>query len=266
MVPCYKSVGLSISTSALVAELVDAQVSGTCVRKDVGVRVPFRAPSLIIVPALEKSVKTLYSGGMTIYLHKGDLPSGLSFPNGAAIDSETMGLNLLRDRLCLIQVSAGDGDAHLVQFDNGRYEAPRLKALLEDKSIEKIFHFARFDLAACMIYLGVDCSRIYCTKTASRLARTFTDRHSLRELCRDLLGVDLNKQQQSSDWGADTLTEDQKTYAANDVLYLHQLRDKLDAMLVREGRTEMARAVFDFLPVRAALDLEGWAELDIFAH
>lgn len=203
---------------------------------------------------------------MTIYLHQNDLPEGIDFPNGVAIDSETMGLNPVRDRLCLIQLSSGDGNAHLVQFTDPSYDAPNLKKLLSDQKIEKLFHFARFDIAACMAYLDVSCNPVYCTKTASRLVRTFTDRHSLRELCRELIGVDLSKQQQSSDWGAPVLTEDQKTYAANDVLYLHQLREKLDVMLEREGRTELARAVFDFLPVRAALDLEGWPDFDIFAH
>ena len=203
---------------------------------------------------------------MTIYLHQNDLPEGLDFPNGVAIDSETMGLNPVRDRLCLIQLSSGDGNAHLVQFTDPSYAAPNLKKLLSYPSIEKLFHFARFDIAACMAYLDVTCNPVYCTKTASRLVRTFTDRHSLRELCRELIGVDLSKQQQSSDWGAPVLTEDQKAYAANDVLYLHQIKEKLDVMLEREGRAELARAVFDFLPVRAALDLEGWPDFDIFAH
>jgi ribonuclease D len=203
---------------------------------------------------------------MTIYLHQNDLPEGLDFPNGVAIDSETMGLNPVRDRLCLIQLSSGDGNAHLVQFTDPSYDAPNLKKLLADPSVEKLFHFARFDIAACMAYLDVTCNPVYCTKTASRLVRTFTDRHSLRELCRELIGVDLSKQQQSSDWGAPVLTEDQKAYAANDVLYLHQIKEKLDVMLEREGRTELARAVFDFLPVRSALDLEGWPDFDIFAH
>ncbi len=203
---------------------------------------------------------------MTIYLHKNDLPAGLSFPNGVAIDSETMGLNPVRDRLCLVQLSAGDGDAHLVQFTGRDYSAPNLKKLLADTKTDKIFHFARFDIAAIKAYLGVECAPVYCTKTASRLARTFTDRHSLKELCRELLGIELSKQQQSSDWGAETLSEDQKYYAASDVLYLHQLREKLDIMLKREGRDTLARACFDFLPARAALDLEGWPDFDIFAH
>jgi ribonuclease D len=203
---------------------------------------------------------------MTIYLYENDLPAGLEFPNGVAIDSETMGLNPIRDRLCLIQLSSGDGNAHLVQFKDPAYEAPNLKKLLSDPTIDKIFHFARFDIAAIMAYLNVECHPVYCTKTASRLVRTFTDRHSLKELCRELLGIEMSKQQQSSDWGAATLSEDQKAYAASDVLYLHQLREKLDLMLARENRTELAQACFDFLPVRAALDLEGWPDFDIFAH
>lgn len=203
---------------------------------------------------------------MTIYLYENDLPEGLEFPNGVAIDSETMGLNPIRDRLCLIQLSSGDGNAHLVQFKDPTYNAPNLKKLLADPTIDKIFHFARFDIAAVMAYLNVECYPVYCTKTASRLVRTFTDRHSLKELCRELLGVEMSKQQQSSDWGAETLSEDQKTYAASDVLYLHKLREKLDIMLERENRAELAQACFDFLPVRAALDLEGWPDFDIFAH
>jgi ribonuclease D len=203
---------------------------------------------------------------MTITLYQNDLPAGLAFPNGVAIDTETMGLNLIRDRLCLIQLSGGDGHAHLVQFTDPGYDAPNLKALLSDPAIKKIFHFARFDLASIKAYLGVDCPSVYCTKTASRLARTFTDRHSLKELCRELIGVELSKQQQSSDWGAKTLTEEQKAYAASDVLYLHQLREKLDEMLKREGRDALAQACFDFLPARANLDLAGWTDFDIFAH
>ena len=203
---------------------------------------------------------------MTIYLYQNDLPAGMEFPNGVAIDTETMGLNPVRDRLCLMQLSSGDGNAHLVQFTDPSYDAPNLKKMLADPAIDKLFHFARFDIAAIMAYLNVECAPVYCTKTASRLVRTFTDRHSLKELCRELLGVELSKQQQSSDWGAPTLSEDQKFYAANDVLHLHQLREKLDIMLEREGRTELARACFDFLPVRSALDLEGWPDFDIFAH
>lgn len=203
---------------------------------------------------------------MTITLHKGDLPKGLSFGSSVAIDTETMGLNPARDRLCLIQLSSGDGNAHLVQFSPGQYDAPNLKALLLDRSVQKIYHFGRFDIASIKAYLNVEATPAYCTKIASRMARTFTDKHSLKELCRELLGVELSKQQQSSDWGADTLSEEQLAYAASDVLYLHKLKAKLDDMLAREGRTELAQAAFDFLPVRATLDLEGWADVDIFAH
>ncbi len=200
------------------------------------------------------------------HLHHDDLPAGLGFGQSVAIDSETMGLDPLRDRLCLIQLSAGDGVCHLVQFHGGDYSAPNLKALFADPEVTKLFHFARFDLAAIQQYLGVTRGPVYCTKIASRLARTFTDRHGLKDLCRDLLGVEISKQMQSSDWGAAELSEEQLRYAASDVLYLHRLRAALDAMLEREGRAELARACFEFLPGRAALDLAGWADVDIFAH
>src|ERR1700720_1987493 len=203
---------------------------------------------------------------MSHKLHRGDLPEGISFGNAVAVDTEAMGLNPHRDRLCLGQLSAGEGAAHLVPLAPGKYEAPRLKALMADSSVTKLFHFARFDLAMIYHYLGVMAGPVYCTKIASRLARTFTDRHGLRDLCKDLIGVDLSKQQQSSDWGAAALTDQQLRYAASDVLHLHALRARLDAMLAREGRTELARSCFDFLPARALLDLEGWAEQDIFAH
>jgi len=203
---------------------------------------------------------------MSHKLHRGDLPEGIDFGSAVAIDTEAMGLNPHRDRLCVVQLSAGDGDAHLVQLAPGAYDAPRLKTLMADPSVTKIFHFARFDLAMIYHYLGVMAGPVYCTKIASRLARTFTDRHGLRDLCKDLLGVDLSKQQQSSDWGAPTLTEEQLRYAATDVLHLHALRAKLDTMLVREGRADLAKAAFDFLPARVLLDLEGWPEQDIFAH
>jgi len=199
-------------------------------------------------------------------LHGGDLPAGLDFGSVVAIDTEAMGLNPHRDRLCLAQLSSGDGNAHLVQFEPGRYEAPHLKRLLADPGVVKLFHFARFDLAMMYQYLGVMAGPVYCTKIASRLARTFTDRHGLRDLCKDLLGVDLSKQQQSSDWGAASLSGDQQRYAASDVLHLHALRARLDAMLAREGRLELARSCFEFLPNRVLLDLAGWAEQDIFAH
>lgn len=207
---------------------------------------------------------------MTNTLHQSDLPAGLSFGDSVAVDCETMGLNHLRDRLCLIQLSAGDGHCHLVQFPGPvaelPYHAPRLAALMSDPAVTKIFHFARFDIAAVQRYLGVDCGPVYCTKIASRLTRTFTDRHSLKDLCRDLLGVDISKQQQSSDWGAAKLTPEQIDYAASDVLHLHAIRAKLDTMLAREGRTELAAACFRFLPYRARLDLAGWPADDIFAH
>ncbi len=203
---------------------------------------------------------------MTITLHKGDLPAGLSFGKSVAVDTETMGLNPARDRLCLVQLSAGDGNAHLVQFAPGEYDCPNLKALFENEDVLKIFHFGRFDIASINAYLDVAVTPVYCTKIASRLARTFTDRHGLKNLCSDLLGVELSKQQQSSDWGAATLTEEQKTYAASDVLHLHALKIKLDEMLEREDRAYLAQACFDFLPARSALDLEGWPEIDIFAH
>ncbi|MCC7271290.1 MAG: ribonuclease D [Alphaproteobacteria bacterium] len=203
---------------------------------------------------------------MSITLHRGDLAEGVSFGPCVAIDTETMGLNPHRDRLCLVQLSAGDGTSHLVQFAKGAYDAPRLTALLVDPGVIKLFHFARFDVAMLRRYLGVTCQPIYCTKIASRLVRTFTDRHGLKDLCKELLGVDLSKQQQSSDWGADRLTDEQLRYAASDVLHLHALKARFDEMLAREGRSELARECFRFLPTRAELDLAGWGEEDIFAH
>ena len=203
---------------------------------------------------------------MQHHLHQNDLPAGLDFGQTVAVDTETMGLELLRDRLCLIQLSAGDGVCHLVQFRDAGYEAPNLKALLADAGVTKLFHFARFDLAAIQRYLGLTCAPVYCTKVASRLARTFTDKHGLKDLCRDLLGVEISKQQQSSDWGAAELSQEQLRYAATDVLYLHRLREALDGILEREGRGELARACFEFLPARSALDLAGWDDVDIFAH
>jgi ribonuclease D len=203
---------------------------------------------------------------MTNHLHRGDLPDGLLLGDSVAIDTEAMGLNPHRDRLCLVQLSRGDGDAHLVQFAAGCYDAPNLKRLLADRAILKLFHFARFDIAILSHYLGVMPQPLYCTKIASRLVRTFSDRHGLRDLCKDLLGVELKKEQQSSDWGAVSLTDEQLRYAASDVLYLHALRARLDGMLARERRTDLACSCFDFLPTRALLDLEGWAEQDIFAH
>jgi ribonuclease D len=196
-----------------------------------------------------------------LHLHQDDLPAGLSFGDAVAVDTETMGLSLARDRLCLIQLSAGDDQCHLVQF-----RGSNLKAVLGDPKILKLFHFARFDLAIIQRDLGLLCGPVYCTKVASRLVRTFTDKHGLKDLCKDLLGVDISKQMQSSDWGADTLSDEQQRYAASDVLYLHRLRTELDRMLQREGRAGIAAECFKFLPARAALDLLGWDEVDIFAH
>jgi ribonuclease D len=203
---------------------------------------------------------------MAIHHHRGDLPAGLQFGAAVAIDTETMGLNPHRDRLCAVQLSAGDGNAHVVQIAPGQRKAPNLVRLLRDRGVTKIFHYARFDVAVLSHAFGVATNPIYCTKIASKLARTFTDRHGLKDLTKDLIGVELSKQQQSSDWGAADFTDAQLAYAASDVLHLHQLRAKLDTMLAREGRTEMAKACFAFLPTRAALDLAGWPEEDIFAH
>ena len=203
---------------------------------------------------------------MTVSLHKGDLPSGLDFGDSVAADTETMGLDPVRDRLCVVQLSAGDGNAHVVQLAQRDYDAPNLKALMANPKVTKLFHFARFDMAMMKRYLGVDVAPVYCTKIASKLVRTYTDRHGLKDLCRELLGVDLSKQQQSSDWGAAELTEAQLTYAASDVLHLHELKRGLDAMLARESRTDLAERCFAFLPTRVELDLSGWAEQDIFEH
>jgi ribonuclease D len=203
---------------------------------------------------------------MTITLHHGDLPAHITFGDCVAVDTESMGLNWDRDRLCLVQLSSGDGNAHLVQLAAGNYAAPNLKKLMSDPKVTKLFHFARADLAAIKRYLGVMPQPVYCTKVASVLVRTFTDRHSLKDLTRELIGVDLSKEQQTSDWGASTLTQDQQTYAASDVLHLHKLKAKLDEMLAREGRTALARQAMDFLPVRAELDVAGWRDVDVFAH
>jgi ribonuclease D len=203
---------------------------------------------------------------MSISLHRGDLPADLSFGPVVAVDTETMGLNPHRDRLCLVQLSAGDGNAHLVQIPRGPVKAPRLAALVADPKVLKLFHFGRFDIAALEHALGVRCEPVYCTKLAAKLTRTFTDRWGLRDLCKELLGVEISKQQQTSDWGAEMLSDEQLAYAASDVLHLHALKAKLDALLEREGRTELARAAFAFLPSRARLDLAGWPEIDIFEH
>ncbi len=203
---------------------------------------------------------------MANHVHQGDLPEGLSFGDSVAVDTETMGLDPRRDRLCLVQLSAGDGDAHIVQFAPGDYDAPRLRALLTDPAVTKLFHFARFDLAMLRHHMGIRCAPVYCTKIASKLTRTYTDRHGLKDLCRDLLGIEISKQQQTSDWGAPKLTDAQIAYAASDVTALHRLRERLDALLEREGRKEIAEACFRFLPDRAALDLLGWDDPDIFHH
>ena len=203
---------------------------------------------------------------MNIELHKGDLPAGLDWGTAVAIDTETLGLNPLRDRLCLVQLSAGDGKAHLVQLARDQYDAPNLKALLTDERITKIFHFARFDIATLYHHLGVMTGPVYCTKIASKLVRTYTGRHGLKDLCQELIGIQISKQQQCTDWGADELSAEQCEYAASDVLYLHRLREELDRMLLRENRVELAARCFDFLPTRARLDLAGWGETDIFAH
>ncbi len=203
---------------------------------------------------------------MSIELHQGDLPDGIDFGDAVAVDTETMGLDPHRDRLCLVQLSAGDGNCHLVQVPAEGRNAPNLIQLLSNPNVLKLFHYARFDIAALQNGLGVACAPVYCTKIASRLVRTYTDRHGLKDLCRELLDVDLSKQQQSSDWGAPQLSDAQKSYAASDVLHLHALKERLDEMLRREGRTHLAEAAFGFLPVRAELDLSGWSDDDIFAH
>ena len=203
---------------------------------------------------------------MAIQLYQGDIPADLDFGASIAIDSETQGLNLQRDRLCLIQLSAGDGDTHLVQFKAGEYDAPNLKKVLNDQSSTKIFHFARFDLAAIQKYLGVICTPVFCTRIASRLTRTYTDKHGLKDICSELLGIEISKLQQQSDWAAEDLSSEQLEYAAADVLYLHQLMEVFMQRLDRENRSEAAQACFEFLPHRAELDLGGWGSLDIFAH
>jgi len=203
---------------------------------------------------------------MTVYLYENDLPEGVLAPGPVAVDTETMGLHPHRDRLCLVQIADGQGDEHLVRFSGGQYDAPVLKAVLADPARLKIYHFARFDLAVIRKYLGVVAAPAYCTKSASRLVRTYTDRHGLKDVVRETVGAEISKQQQSSDWGAAQLSDAQKDYAASDVRYLHRVRDVLDQRLEREGRVALAQAIFDFLPWRAELDLAGWDEEDIFAH
>ena len=203
---------------------------------------------------------------MSIKLYKGDLPADVDLGPEVAVDTETLGLNVWRDKLCLVQLSSGDGDAVLVQLDRHTYDAPNLKQLLGDPGVLKIFHYARFDMAAVKRWLDVDVGPVWCTKIASKLVRTYTDRHGLKDLVREMLGIDMSKQQQSSDWGTPVLSDAQKQYAASDVLYLHELKMRLEQMLAREGRAELAQAAFDFLPTRVALDLAGFGEMDIFAH
>lgn len=203
---------------------------------------------------------------MTVYLHEGDLPDDLDLGPVVAVDSETMGLRFRRDPLCVVQLSSGDGDAHVVRLNRPAYDCPNLKRVLADPNVLKLFHFGRFDIGMFQLHLGVDTAPVYCTKIASKLARTYTDRHGLKDVVRECAGVELSKAQQSSDWGAPVLTQAQLDYAASDVLYLHAVRNRLDEMLEREGRTELARKCFEFLPTRAALDLAGWDEQDIFAH
>jgi ribonuclease D len=203
---------------------------------------------------------------MTVKLYRGDLPADFIPGSSIAIDTETLGLKPGRDKLCLVQISTGDGNAVLVQIDRDTFAAPNLKALLANPAVTKIFHFARFDVAVLKHYLAVDTAPLYCTKIASKLVRTYTDRHGLKDLIKELLGIELNKQQQSSDWGSHVLSEAQKQYAALDVVYLHEVKNRLDQMLEREGRASIAKACFDFIPTRAALDLGGWAEEDVFAH
>ena len=201
-----------------------------------------------------------------IFLHKNDLPQNLNLGDCIAIDTETLGLNPIRDRLCLMQISSGNGEAHLIQFDGDNYEAPGLCQLLSNIEIEKIFHFARFDLAVIKHYLQISCGPVFCTKIASLLTRTYTDKHGLRDLCGELLGIEISKEQQQTDWAAEKLSEDQKYYAATDVLYLHKLKDILSKRLIRENRWHLAEASFNYLPVRVELDLSGWSERDIFSH
>ena len=203
---------------------------------------------------------------MTITMHKGDLPENLDFGESVAVDTETLGLVPKRDPLCLIQLSSGDGTAHLLQFDRSKYDAPNLKKVLSNPNCEKIFHFARFDVAVIKHYLGIDCSPIYCTKIASKLARTYTDKHGLKDICKELLGVELSKNEQTSDWSLEELSDEQKTYAASDVLYLHKLKSILEGKLEKVNRKELAQNCFDFISTRAYLDLNGWSEIDIFRH
>ena len=229
-------------------------------------RPPFTSRAKLSRHNPDLTVAELGQETVSITLHQGDLPAGLSFGTSLAIDTETMGLNPGRDALCVVQLSGGDGASHVVKLARPGYDAPNLKRLLSDPGVLKIFHYARFDLGMLKRYLGVDAGPVYCTKLASKLARTYTDKHGLKDLVKEILNIDLSKQQQSSDWGAETLSEAQLAYAASDVLHLHALKASLDRMLIREGRMELAQRCFAFLPTRAALDLAGFGEIDIFAH
>ncbi len=241
--------------------MVDALASGASGRKAVEVRVLSWAP-----PPFQPEPGASKGPPLTIQLYQNDLPDDLDLGPVVAIDCETMGLVPYRDRLCLIQLSSGDGHAHLVQIAQGQTEAPNLSRMLTDPNVLKLFHYGRFDIAVMYHAFGALAAPVYCTKIASKLIRTFTDRHGLKYLCQELLDVDISKQQQSSDWGAASLSEAQKTYAASDVLYLHRLRDELNRRLDREGRTDIAQACYEFLPMRARLDLAGWPDQDIFSH
>ena len=210
--------------------------------------------------------RQIFSSPTEVHVHRGDIPAGVDFGDSVAVDTETQGLNLQRDRLCVVQLSAGDGVCHLVQMPADDFSAPNLKALMTDPAVTKIFHFARFDVAIMKRWLGVTISPVFCTKIASKLVRTYTDRHGLKDVTRELIGIELSKAQQSSDWASQELSEAQQAYAASDLLNLHAIRDQLQIMLEREGRAELAQACFDFLPTRADLDLAGWSESDIFAH
>lgn len=224
----------------------------------------YRASSAFVRDA--KAQLSMTTSQQTISLHKGDLPEGIDFGDSVAIDTETLGLVPRRDRLCVVQLSRGDGSAHVVQIAAGQKQAPNLARLLANSKVTKLFHFARFDIAVLYAAFGTMAAPLYCTKIASKLVRTYTDRHGLKDLTRELLGVELSKQQQSSDWAAETLSDAQLAYAASDVLHLHALRGKLDAMLMRDGRSDLAAACFEFLPTRAKLDLLGWQDADIFSH
>ena len=222
--------------------------------------------NILLRSGFTKCAKTIGTFKLAIHLYQNDIPDGLNFGDSIAIDTETQGLILQRDRLCLIQLSDGNGDAHLVQFKSDQYEAPNLKNILSDPRSTKIFHFARFDIAAIEAYLGITCSPVFCTRIASRLTRTYTEKHGLKDICAELLDIEISKQQQQSDWANTVLTKEQQQYAASDVLYLHQLKEILNNRLIRERRVEIAQACFDFLPFQAKLDLAGWGNVDIFSH